>query len=130
MTKLIDSTEMQRLHDLCATALRNYDPDTQFDHLVEEAGELIVALARQWRNRSTDEDILEEIVDVFMCSVEMGVHHYGADRFNEMLKRKNDKFATKVAEGAMIKSVAKPKTKAKPAPKPKARVKAKPKKKA
>lgn len=94
---------MKRLHAACALALQNYTPDSQFSHLKEEMAELFIALERKWRNRSTDEDILEEIVDVFMCVVQMGVHHFGPDPFNAMLKKKNDKFEKKVGVGAMVK---------------------------
>lgn len=112
MKTLIDSKEIKRLHRACALALQNYPADTQFSHLREEMAELFLALERKWRNRSTDQDILEEIVDVFMCTVQMGAHHYGPDAFNAMLKKKTDKFEKKVGVGAMIKT--KPKRVKKP----------------
>lgn len=99
----ISPTEMKRLHEACIVALRRYDIATQYDHLFEEIGELIIAKTRRWRNRSTEEDILEELVDVFQCILEIGVHHYGPHAFNAMLKRKNDKFIAKIMEGDLIK---------------------------
>lgn len=95
---MIDYHELTRLHALCIKALEQNPVETQFDHLEEEMAELTLARKRLWRERTTEEDVLEEIVDVFMCTVEMGVHHYGADRFNEMLKRKNDKFEASLGE--------------------------------
>jgi hypothetical protein len=98
----LDPVEMDRLHKFCIAALQKYPPDTQFEHLKEEMGELLIALSRLWRKRSTDDDVLEELVDVFMCTVEMGVHHFGPARFNTMLARKNLKFETSLIEGQVV----------------------------
>lgn len=70
--------------------------EKEFSHFKEEMAELILALERKNRERATDEDILEETVDVFMFCIQMGLCHYGSEKFNKMLAKKNDKFLSAI----------------------------------
>lgn len=76
-------------------------PEEEFSHFKEEMAELILDLERKNRGRATDENVLEEVVDVFMFTIEMGLCHFGSDFLN-MLAKKNEKFRKAIAKRKMI----------------------------
>jgi hypothetical protein len=94
----IDQAELHLTTVLSEKCLRKFTLDSQWMHFIEEMSELCLAIARRERGRATDDEILEEIVDVFMFAVQMGLVHYGEEKFNEVLARKNIKFETRCGE--------------------------------
>jgi hypothetical protein len=52
-------------------------------------------LARLPRKRTTDEKILEEVVNTYIMVHEM-IYVYGEEAFNEMLRKKLERFENKL----------------------------------
>jgi NTP pyrophosphatase (non-canonical NTP hydrolase) len=80
--------------ELFKEALRKWGIEAQRAMCVEECAELINALAKERRGRSTREDILTELADVSIMVDQMALH-YGLDDFknerNKKIMRLNEK---------------------------------------
>ena len=76
-------------------AIKKWGIESQLDMMREEATELLMELARLPRKRTTDEKILEEVVDTYIMVHEM-ICIYGEDKFNEMLRKKLERFESRL----------------------------------
>ena len=73
--------------EIIEDALRTYGADAQKTMVVEECAELINALAKQRRKRTSDIDIITEIADVQIMLWQMTAL-YGADAVNMEIAKK------------------------------------------
>ena len=87
---------MRETIELSKESLSLVSTEKEFSHFREEMAELILEMERKNRGRSDDDKILEEIVDVFIFCIKMGIVHYGIENFNTMVFRKNDKFRASI----------------------------------
>ena len=92
---LVKEDLQKRVIDTSHKALIKWGEEGAIYGLMEEMAELNLELSRIRRGRHNSEDILEELVDVYMCVIEAAMI-YGVDRFNDMLKTKIDKFEKQV----------------------------------
>lgn len=95
---MISEKDIAQLIKICKQS-KKYSKETQIQHLQEEMGELIVAINRQWRNRSTDDDIQEEIIDVLICCFQLGYFYFDETKTDKILQNKIKKFEKRVKEG-------------------------------
>lgn len=70
-----------------SAALRRFGPKAQGIIALEEAGELVAALARHARGRGTPEAVVEEVADVLIVALQL-VETYGLDACTEALEAK------------------------------------------
>lgn len=68
-------------------ALEKYGFSAQRMKLIEECGELLNAISKQYRNRATKEDIITELADVHIM-VEQMAFFFGWDDFVDEKLRK------------------------------------------
>lgn len=73
--------------EIIMDALQTYGADAQKTMVVEECAELINALAKQRRKRTSDIDIITEIADVQIMLWQMTAL-YGADAVNMEIAKK------------------------------------------
>lgn len=78
-------------------ALRTYGADAQKTMVVEECAELINALAKQRRKRTSDIDIITEIADVQIMLWQMTAL-YGADAVNMEIAKKMKRLSERLRE--------------------------------
>lgn len=71
----------QKELDICEKAVRTYGYDAQRLMLFEEIGELLNAIAKLSRGRSTSDDVIEELADVAIMVNQMAVI-YGWYKFH------------------------------------------------
>lgn len=83
-------------HKVEQRAIDAFGVENQKVLCIEECGELITALAREPRNRSTPDDILSELADVFIM-VEQMAKVYGEDRFVDWVDNKIKRLDERVA---------------------------------
>lgn len=78
-------------------AIAKYGIESRKQMLYEECGELITALARQTRGRSTVDDILSELADVFIMVNQLGFI-YGYPAFSQMVNMKLERLEKRLNE--------------------------------
>lgn len=69
-------------------AIEQWGVTAQVFMVMEECGEMLDKLAKINRNRSTDEEVRTELVDVYILMEQMAVVFGGYDKFEEELERK------------------------------------------
>lgn len=82
---------------LFINAIRTYGVDKQKWMLVEECGELLNALAKHVRGRSSYEELMTELADVSIM-VEQIALFYGWDAFLEERARKIERLKTRLKD--------------------------------
>jgi NTP pyrophosphatase (non-canonical NTP hydrolase) len=88
----MDKGEREKLY---LNAILKYGLDKQIMTLFEECGELIDAMAKTYRGRSTQEDVITELADVSIM-VEQLAAFYGTDRFEAEKERKLERLKNKL----------------------------------
>lgn len=83
--------------EIIEDALRTYGADAQKTMVVEECAELINALAKQRRKRTSDMDIVTEIADVQIMLWQMTAL-YGADAVNMEIAKKMKRLSERLQE--------------------------------
>lgn len=83
--------------EIIVDALRTYGADAQKTMVVEECSELINALAKQRRKRTSDMDIVTEIADVQIMLWQMTAL-YGADAVNMEIAKKMKRLSERLRE--------------------------------
>jgi hypothetical protein len=78
-------------------ALKKWEDEGAVFGLMEEMAELNLELSRIRRGRHNPDDVLEELVDVYMCMIELAMI-FGRDKFNSMLEKKIAKFEEQVKD--------------------------------
>lgn len=73
--------------ELFREALDKWGIEAQRTMCIEECAELINALAKETRGRSTNDDILTELADVSIMVDQMALH-YGIEGFNNERNKK------------------------------------------
>ena len=77
----------------------------QYDQMIEEMGELIVAINKYKRkclygeykeNKKVEENLIEELADVKMCSEQLCIFS-GEDKVEQMLDKKIEKLKEEIA---------------------------------
>lgn len=89
--------ETKKLMKLYWEMLETFGAENQKSMLVEECGELLNALAKRRRGRSTIGEVLTKLADVRIV-VEQMAYLYGWDAFNAEYERKLARLADKVNE--------------------------------
>lgn len=88
----MDKGEREKLY---LNAILKYGLDKQIMTLFEECGELIDAMAKTYRGRSTQEDVITELADVSIM-VEQLAAFYGTERFEAEKERKLERLKNKL----------------------------------
>ena len=88
----MDKGEREKLY---LNAILKYGLDKQIMTLFEECGELIDAMAKTYRGRSTQEDVITELADVSIM-VEQLAAFYGTDRFEAEKERKLERLKNRL----------------------------------
>ena len=88
----MDKGEREKLY---LNAILKYGLDKQIMTLFEECGELRDAMAKTYRGRSTQEDVITELADVSIM-VEQLAAFYGTDRFEAEKERKLERLKNKL----------------------------------
>lgn len=85
--------------DLLLKAVQTYGVDAQRRMVIEEAGELIVALMHEDRGRIQAENVVEELADVVFMCMQLALN-YGEWKFQELLsykvQRLNDRLSDEI----------------------------------
>ena len=76
-------------------AIDTYGVDSQIKMAIEECSELINALTKAWRGRSTNEDIITEIADVIIMCEQLAVI-FGRDKVGREITRKVERLAERL----------------------------------
>ena len=87
-------TEEER-KDLYKRAIDTWGEEAQKFMVMEETGEMLNALAKTRRNRSTAQEVITELVDVWILMEQMAII-YGYDEFVEEKERKLKKLLDKL----------------------------------
>lgn len=69
-------------------ALCAYGSESQVGMLAEECGELLTAVNRRARGRCNDVDVLEEVADVVIVALQMGLLHGDAEQVEAAIEAK------------------------------------------
>ena len=72
---------------LYQSAIESWSLDKQILMVMEESGEMLHALAKHSRGRSTNQEIITELADVWILMEQMAVA-FGWDEFQEEKERK------------------------------------------
>lgn len=72
-------------------AIQRFGAESQIRMVNEECGELVTAIARRGRGRSTPQDIAGECADVIMVAIQCGMLH--ADSVEDFLRVVQEKTA-------------------------------------
>lgn len=89
--------ETKKLLELYFQVLETFGAENQKCMLVEECGELLNALAKRKRGRSTIAEVLTELADVRIMVEQMG-YLYGWYAFEREYERKLARLADRVAK--------------------------------
>lgn len=73
--------------DTLLRAIAHYGTQNQKEMCIEECAELIDALQKEKRGRVTDADVITEIADVYIMSIQLA-WIYGYQQFEEEVERK------------------------------------------
>lgn len=76
---------------LATEALAAFPAEAQSQMAIEEMGELMTAMARMGRGRSTSADVVDEAADVLVMALQMGLMHGGAAGLEQALSYKLDR---------------------------------------
>lgn len=87
---------MEKFDRITQDALKKWGDNVQKEMLVEECGELIVAIKHEKRGKCTSEDVLSELADVFILVMQMA-HVYGAENFEKHLRQKMERLEETIA---------------------------------
>lgn len=68
------------MNEICKEAIETFGIEAQKRMLIEECGELLTAIAQEFRNRTNKEDIITELADVSIMVEQMAIA-YGYDDF-------------------------------------------------
>ena len=71
--------EEQRMTDICQQAIDTFGIESQKRMLVEECGELLTAIAREYRHRANRQDIITELADVSILVEQIALAYGYAD---------------------------------------------------
>lgn len=84
-----------RQREIFERALDTWGEQAQMDMAVEECAELQAELARYWRGRSDEEDIIEEVADVAIMVRQLSLI-FGPDRVHDEAMRKIERLETRL----------------------------------
>lgn len=82
-------------------ALDAYPPDAQEWMMIEEASELLTAMARVRRGRASGNEVIYECADVIICAIQMGIMHADAsssDALADIIEYKSQRLLDRITK--------------------------------